>query len=282
MIKKIKNIPIISGLIESNYSSSHTIVQLSKTIMLLMTSVYYMSFMDAIAWYRMPRYEEETNAILPDIGYAVIPYNCPLESPENIQTYILKTSIIFNVLCAMCSKNGLFVIQRCIHLISIVFILKGTIECLTSYPNPNPVCSSLLKDKQPLFGILEHVMTTIPTHSCGNLMFSGHASSLTLLFLVEGKYNIIKNANTRWFRTLLLVRIIKTLIGYYSIIACRSHYTSDVAIGIIVSSFIFIVSETHFETSKILSTIEMQRYKKIVYINEYDSNRWSVSEFTEL
>jgi hypothetical protein len=282
MINKIKNVPIINGIIKSNYSSNHIIFQLSKTMMLLISSVYYVSLMDAFAWYRMPRYEDETNTILPDIGYTIIRYNCPLESPENLQTYIMKMSILFNVVCAIYSKNGLFILQRCMHLTSITCILKGSIECLTSYPNPNPVCSSLLKDKQTLLEIVKRVMGTIPTHSCGNLMFSGHASSLTLLLFVEGKYNIIKNANTRWIRILLLMRTIKTLIGYYSIIACRSHYTSDLVIGIMISSFIFIVSETHFATSKILSTIEMQPYKKILYTTECVENSWSLSEFDEL
>ena len=282
MIIKIKKVPIISGILESHYSINHILVQLLKTLMLLISSTYYMSLMDAFAWYRMPRYEDEIKRILPDIGYAAIPYNCPLESPQNLQTYILKISILFNVVCAVYSKNGLFVMQRCIHLTSIACILKGTIGCLTSYPNPNPVCSSLLKNQQTLLEIMKRVMGTIPTHSCGNLMFSGHASSLTLFLLVEGKYNIIKKVNIRWFRILLFIRAIKTVLGYYSIIACRSHYTSDVVIGIMVSSLIFIVSETHFRTSKILSTIEMQPYKKIVYTNECVDNERGLNELEEL
>ena len=58
------------------------------------------------------------------------------------------------------------------------------------------------------------------------------------------------------------------MIGFYSIIACRLHYTSDVIMGIIVSTFVFIISETHFTMNKMLSTIEMQPNKKIVYVNE--------------
>jgi hypothetical protein len=285
---KIKDVPIISGIIKSNYPIDHIAIQCLKTIIIILSSTYYMSLMDALAWYRMPRNEYEMNPILPDIGFTLIPYNCPLESPDNIQTYILKISIMFNVVCAIYSKNGLFVIQRCIHLTSIACILKGSIECLTSYPNPNPVCSSLLEDKQTLLEIAKRVMGTIPSHSCGNLMFSGHASSLTLFLLVEGKYNIIRNANKGCFRLLLIMRIIKTLMGYYSIIACRSHYTTDIAIGIMITWFIFIVSETHFSGSKTLTTIEMQPYKKIMSIKEKEEkeekeeNVWSLSEFGQL
>jgi hypothetical protein len=125
-------------------------------------------------------------------------------------------------------------------------------------------------------------MGTMPTHSCGNLMFSGHASLLTLLFLVEGKYDKIHNANAIWYSKLLFIRIIKTVMGYYSIIACRSHYTSDVVIGIMLASLIFIVSETHFATSKILSSIEMRSYKKIVYKNECVDDIRSLSVFEQL
>ena len=71
-----------------------------------------MSFTDALAWYRMPRYEENKNGVLPDIGYEIVPYNCPLESPKNIQTYILEVSIIINIILALLSDNGLFVITE--------------------------------------------------------------------------------------------------------------------------------------------------------------------------
>ena len=116
------------------------------------------------------------------------------------------------------------------------------VVALTSYPNPNPVCSSLIKNKHTLFGkdsIMGHVFSSFPTHSCGNLMFSGHAASLTLIFLIEGKYDRINNMNNGRVIVTTLIRIIKTVIGYYSTIACRSHYTSDVVMGIMVSSFVF-------------------------------------------
>ena len=223
--------------------------------------------MDALAWYRMPRYEENAT-ILSDIGYEIIPYNCPLKSPENIQTSILEGSLIVNILLALLSGNGLFVLQRYAHITSIVYILRSIVVTVTSYPNPNPVCSSLIKNKHNLFGrdsIMVHVFSSFPTHSCGNLMFSGHAASLTLIFLIEGKYDAIKKMNIRWFRLITLIRIMKTLVGYYSTIACRSHYTADVILGIMISVMIYIISETHFENSETLTTIEMQSLKKKVY-----------------
>ena len=227
--------------------------------------------MDAVAWYRMPRYEKNEQIILPDIGHEIIPLNCPLESPRNLQTYIIECSLISNILLALLSENGLFVLQRYGHVTSIVYLLRGVVVSLTSYPNPNPVCSGLIKNRHTLFGkdsIMRRVFSTFPTHSCGNLMFSGHVVTLTLLFLIEGKYDGIKSMNTKFIRLFLLIRIVKTMIGFYSIIACRLHYTSDVIMGIIVSTFVFIISETHFTMNKMLSTIEMQPNKKIVYVNE--------------
>jgi hypothetical protein len=264
-------IPILKKLKNGTYTYKHITKQVSKTIIILLLSSYIMSFMDAVAWYRMPRYEKNEQIILPDIGHEIIPFNCPLESPQNLQTYILECSLISNILLALLSENGLFVLQRYGHVTSIVYLLRGVVVSLTSYPNPNPVCSSLIKNRHTLFGkdsIMRHVFSTFPTHSCGNLMFSGHAASLTLLFLIEGKYDGIKNMNTKFIRLFLLIRIVKTMIGFYSIIACRSHYTSDVIMGIMVSTFVFIISETHFTMNKMLSTIEMQPNKKIVYVNE--------------
>jgi hypothetical protein len=266
-IKKIiKKIPMIKNLQNGTYTYNHITRQVTKSIVLLLLSSYIMSFIDALAWYRMPRYEEKKMNILSDIGYEIIPYNCPLKSPQNIQTYILDISLIINLIMALLSKNGLFVLQRYAHITSIVYLLRAMVVSLTSYPNPNPVCSSLIKNRRNLFGkdsIMRHVFSSLPTHSCGNLMFSGHAASLTLLFWIEGKYDQINNKSNGLVRVITFIRIIKTVIGYYSIIACRSHYTADVVMGIMVSSFVFIISETHFKTSKMLTTIEMQSLKKV-------------------
>jgi len=82
-------------------------------------------------------------------------------------------------------------------------------------------------------------------------------------------------------RVTTLIRIIKTVIGYYSTIACRSHYTSDVVMGIMISTFVFIISETHFKTSNMISIIEMQPKKKVLYLNEYEGSN-SLYDFEEL
>ena len=281
----IRHIPMIKKLENGTYTCKHIIKQVSKTIIILLLSSYIMSLMDAIAWYRMPRYEKNEEFILPDIGHEIIPLNCPLESPQNLQTNILESSLISNILVALLSENGLFVLQRCGHVTSIVYLLRGVVVSLTSYPNPNPVCSSLIKNRHTLFGkdsIMRHVFSSFPTHSCGNLMFSGHAASLTLLFLIEGKYDRIKNMNSKCFRIILFIRILKTMVGFYSIIACRSHYTSDVVIGIMVTTFVFIISETHFTMNKMLSIIEMQPNKKIVYVNEEEPTSNILCNFERL
>lgn len=273
IMKYTKKIPLIQGMNPLNMSYKYVLFQLSKTVISLLLSVYIMSFMDAVAWYRMPRYySANTSHILRDVGYQVIPFYCPLESPNNIQTVIITYSVVIDAIRCLSLSRGRFILQRYLHITAIIYILRSLTVGVTSYPNPNPVCSEKLNENRIFWGyegVLYEVMNGFPTHACGNLMFSGHASSLTLLLLMEYKYDLwYRSANKKLRSVQTILKVSKTLIGYYSLISCRSHYTSDVIVGVITTTSIFIICETYFPTNKHIAKAEMIPHQTIKYIEE--------------
>jgi hypothetical protein len=231
--------------------------------------------MDAVAWYRMPRYNSgNTSHILSDVGYELIPFYCPLESPNNIQTVIITYSVVIDMIRCLSLSRGRFILQRYFHITTIIYILRSLTVGVTSYPNPNPVCSEKLNEKNIFWGnegVLYEVMNGFPTHACGNLMFSGHASTLTLLLLMEYKYELwYRSANKKLMKVQTMMKVSKTLMGYYSLVSCRSHYTSDVIVGIITTILTFQICETYFPTNKHIAKAEMMPHQTIKYI---ESNR---------
>lgn len=250
-------VPIIKGAVNLHKPNRYIAKRLSISVLFLFVSIYAMSFMDAVAWYRMPEYENDK--ILQDIGFQIIPYNCP-KSPTNIQTLIIKYNLIINLVVCIFNNDGMFRIQRFMHVTSCTFILRGITISVTSYPSPNPVCDDETKHFWGEKGYVYVAMSSLPTKACGDLMFSGHTAMLTLLLLFEYNYDIWPKINA-----IKIIQLAKTLIGYYSIISCRSHYTSDVIVGIIVTVLLFITSQTYFPTSKYISNIEMREQEKIKY-----------------
>lgn len=75
-------------------------------------------------------------------------------------------------------------------------------------------------------------ISTFPTKSCGNLMFSGHTMFLTLFCIFEFRYLQLN-------RICRVMSLAKTGFGIYSIIACRSHYTIDVVISLLLTNLVF-------------------------------------------
>jgi len=72
----------------------------------------------------------------------------------------------------------------------------------------------------------------LPTHTCHDMMFSGHTAMGTLAYLFIWKYKLVTS-------TTLTMTTIALFSLYYSLIASRSHYTVDVLIGILVAISIF-------------------------------------------
>ena len=113
-------------------------------------------------------------------------------------------------------------------------LLRTITMISTALPNPNPQCMSDATVEISYHDAIVQTMSTFPTKSCGNLMFSGHTMFLTLFCIFEYRYLQINNVCK-------LVSVAKTIVGIYYIIACRSHYTTDVVISLLLTNLVFYV-----------------------------------------
>lgn len=203
-------------------------------------------FGDALAWHRMPKYntiEIAKQHILDDAGFDLFSYYCPTPIGKNMQTTIILFSVSFIIIRGVFfMRNGQLIIQRLIHTSCIMMLMRTATLVVTSYPNPNPQC--YLESTTPIDyfganGSISQTISSFPTKSCGNLMFSGHTMFLTLFALFEYTYKIIP-------RKYFFLTVVKTAFGYYSIIACRSHYSIDVLVSFIVTNMTFQLYISHF------------------------------------
>ena len=232
------------------YITNHPLITqfLKSTMSFLLAMVFMNAVGDAVAWYRMPKYDsvdEWHEHILDDVGFEIIPYYCPYIGHHNIQTLVIFISFIYNSIVTGISlwingsyfnnQSGIPVVQPAIHFLqhtAILMVLRSFTMTVTAFPSPNPTCKDESITQLGYSGALFQTMSSFPAKSCGNQLFSGHTMFLTSFMLFEYKYNLIP-------RKLFFISIIKTLIGYYSVIACRSHYTIDVLIAILFTFGIF-------------------------------------------
>jgi len=236
---------------------------MNKYVRLLISgSVYCTSmaimavFGDAVAWHRLPTYEDTVDSIahiLPDVGFDAFPYYCPIVSGFNIQTLAIVCPVAFFAFrCVFCLKNGVFVIQRFLHTSSVVMILRTLTLSVTSFPNPNPRCMGSTVTDNPLFGsrgTILRIVTSFPPSTCGNLMFSGHTAYLILLVLFDYKYSVMP-------RKLFSLSIGRTILGLYSVIACRSHYSVDVVVSVLITTFTFVTCNEYLPQIPYLRRLE--------------------------
>jgi hypothetical protein len=244
--------------LKPNYLYNHPLfTQFIKNIGLFLSAMVFMNAIgDAVAWYRMPKYDsvaEWHDHILDDVGFEQIPYYCPYYGRHNIQTWVIFISFVYNsiVVGISCWRNKPWFgnqsatpIRRpvqigrpAIHFLqhtAILMMLRSFTMIVTAFPSPNPACKDESVSQLDYSGALVQTMSSFPAKSCGNQLFSGHTMFLTSFLIFEYKYNLVP-------RKMFFLSIIKTLIGYYSVIACRSHYSIDVLIAILFTFGIFII-----------------------------------------
>ena len=144
--------PILKNFTPPGYSNAQA---LSRTIgSFLFTSLiaYLMAiFGDGTAWYGMPKFPEEAQEVpifrdsasphaLPDLGFKLIPFWCPLQSPQNIQTVVLTIFLGFIFVRSIFHPHGRLILQRTWHLTATIYFCRWLCVALTYMPNPNPQC----------------------------------------------------------------------------------------------------------------------------------------------
>jgi len=209
-------------------------------------SVFMSVFGDALAWYRMPKFksiDEAESVVLDDAGFDLIPHNCFRPFGRNIQSWLILLSIIYTTIqCIFVKKNGMAILQRIMNVSCVMMMLRTMTLNVTVLPNPNPLCMDEAIDPIGYFGYggtVEMVLQTFPAKTCGNLMFSGHTMFIMIFLLSEYTYELVPP-------NLYFLSITKTIYAIYSIIACRSHYTIDVLLGVIITPMVFFLHRVYF------------------------------------
>jgi hypothetical protein len=191
---------------------------------------------DALAWHRMPKYDTIHDAklhILRDYGHELIPYTCDASVVKrNMQTTVILFSLPFFIGRCYMMSNGVYIFNKFARLVSIMMLLRTITMISTAFPNPNPQCYVESKMEITYHDAIIQTISTFPTKSCGNLMFSGHTMFLCSFCLFEVQYLYTQ----KWLRTL---SVAKTLFGIYYIIACRSHYTIDVVAAFLLTGLVY-------------------------------------------
>jgi len=202
----------------------------------------------SVAFYHMPRYYESYPMDLPDFGYDLIPYFCPvidlplISDHDNVQSLVLVILYFYIVGNCIARENGRIIFQRLLHLNSLIFVTRTTTVGVTGFPNPNPRCVSRQHDKVSFVEAVQFVMGRgFPPHACGDLMYSGHVACI-LSTMIIGYYHDLfhfPKASRAVNTAIPLLANLWAFIGVYSTIACRSHYTVDVVVAFYMTPGLF-------------------------------------------
>lgn len=202
---------------------------------------------DAVAWYRMPKYDtikEAKSHILYDFGHELIPYTCELSVIQrNMQTTVILFSLPLFVIRCYFLRNGKWIFNSFTRLVGCMMLLRTITMISTAFPNPNPQCMGETTEDISYREAVLQTISTFPTKACGNLMFSGHTMFLTLFCIFEIRYLQLN-------RICHIMSLAKTGLGIYYIIACRSHYTIDVVISLLMTGLVFHAYTTRTEHVK--------------------------------
>lgn len=159
------------------------------------------------------------------------------------------------------------ILRRLLVLFGIMFLLRAVTVSVTQLPDASPTCQAQFGDpkrgaykRQPMFPKAFYrawVFMTSPTShvTCGDMIFSGHTTCLTMCAMVFKYYCRARLLNTRVFfrwirgnresRFAALVFFARwsvyvyVLIGSILIVATRLHYTLDVIIAILLTYSVF-------------------------------------------
>jgi hypothetical protein len=184
--------------------------------------LFVMNFVHA----RMPRIDP-----LPDIGHDLIR---KLE-PEYLGDIVLGILFFLLVCSLVVSREKRWkIITRFLFAYGTLYLIRTTTIFATSLPATENHC---YYNYQPITNIWWNTFLGLISFGalnkhCGDLLFSGHTMSITLITLVFWCYF------TRQYLFNLIVTIL-AVAGYFFIIATRSHYTVDVLVALYLTILIW-------------------------------------------
>ncbi|GMI42376.1 hypothetical protein TeGR_g3279 [Tetraparma gracilis] len=269
-------LPIVKGWPEEAWMGEGLFRLLLSTLIAVACAEWMAIFGGAYARAKMPKqdykadfgsteyiFEGTSPYALPDSGFDVIPYNCPLPGPMNLQTLMIGVFYTFYGVRCFTRRDGRLIVARIMHMFAVIYMLRWCTVGVTHLPNPNPACqlTDRLGSANTWLDAVKYVAKRFPPVACGDFIFSGHGANLTFLCMFGFKFKL-------WFHPIGYAFSIATIVvGYWSLVACRSHYTVDVILGIMMAMFATEMLWVYSPTSRIICWLEMMPVKKLVYVD---------------
>ena len=190
---------------------------------MLYAILFYLTIGYINQWYSINMTAPYQKEPLYDVGFQYIP---KINYPQ-------ISDLVLFLLCLYFCCRWIFDRIKIYHFIKMmawIFVIRLCCFGSTTVPYPQEGCNSR-KIGDPFVWNVFPYMAEYHIHSCYDLMFSGHAAHITLIWLNTIIYS--KSYIEKYIITFF------SLLSNYIIIATRIHYTHDVIIGMIMAILMF-------------------------------------------
>eukprot|EP01114_Cavostelium_apophysatum_P015352 TRINITY_DN4156_c0_g1_i1.p1 TRINITY_DN4156_c0_g1~~TRINITY_DN4156_c0_g1_i1.p1 ORF type:complete len:280 (+),score=31.20 TRINITY_DN4156_c0_g1_i1:129-968(+) len=177
-----------------------------------------------------------TNPPLPDILFSVVPMIC--DANANFPSYLLLVFMILTLVCLMVfDSQARAILARFCILDSFMLLLRSVSISMTQLNNPCPQCANCGSTCPDNWwdSIVQTFEYPYPLGTCGDSMFSGHTLHYMLMAYTWQTYMRITHPS--WSPVFERVAWTITYTGIFSLISCRSHYTDDIFISYVITTF---------------------------------------------
>lgn len=210
---------------------------------IFVASYAMVSVSSGVALWRMPKpapgwpHSNGSNAVLPDIGFDLVPYAghllCDTKSIFiGLPTFSLLILMTSTLLLCLCSRRRSEIAVRFMLVESALLLLRSLSIVLTGLTNPDPRCANCQYGcPSSLIDAIKMTISRFPFWSCGDLVFSGHTVEFVLCACVWASYCKA--------RCLTLTAATVAVLGTSSLIGCRYHYSIDVFMALLLSQLIW-------------------------------------------
>ena len=201
------------------------------------------SVSSGVALWRMPKpspgwpHHNGTNAVLPDLGFDVLPFMghllCYTKSVFiGLPTFILVTFMMSTLIFSLCSRRRAEIVVRFMLVESALLLLRSISIVLTGLTNPDPRCANCEYGcPSSLIDAIKMTLARFPFWSCGDLVFSGHTVEFVTAACIWSSY--CKSRALRFSAAAV------ALVGVVSLIGCRYHYSIDIFIAALLSYLVW-------------------------------------------
>lgn len=215
------------------FAASRWSCMLSRSLYWYFSTAFLMAFPAAIAWYRNP----SNVPLLPDIGHDLLP---TLSGRHELADATMKLHIGVTLGWILWQKSprGSRILTHFFTVAGWMNLLRSGMLILTSIPDPYEACVAQGNQvhtwaEMPWADVLRRAVRLASGHSdltCGDMIFSGHATIFSLCALVWYTYY------TGARETLVRVTAVAfSATGMALIIMTRMHYSIDIAIALYLS-----------------------------------------------